>query len=81
MFLPLPSSLSGRPSKQSFEKYIELLKEDFNNLVQYREKTGSVRSSMPLALIQKALEDDDPFVVFDASLLASELLADQSLYH
>ena len=62
-----------------FQEYINFLRENFINLVEYREITGKVEPRLIQA--KKDLFDDDPFVVFNASLVATIAFADKSLYH
>jgi hypothetical protein len=66
-------------SAYSFQEYIVLLRENVTNLVQYREKTGTLEPS--LLKIRNDLFSEDPFVVFGASMAASVMLADQTIYH
>lgn len=63
----------------NFEEYIQFLREHFDDLVGYREKTGTL--GQELKLLRDDLFDEDPFVVFGASLLASYAFADKTLYH
>lgn len=63
----------------NFQEYIDFLKENVANLVQYREKTGTLETE--LLKVKADLEDDDPFIVFGASVLATAILADKSIYH
>lgn len=66
-------------NSQRFEDYIEYLRENVSNLVEYREMTGTVD---PNALqIKEDLFNEDPFIVFSASIAATLLLADRSIYH
>jgi hypothetical protein len=62
-----------------FEEYIKYLRENFVNLVEYRERTGTLEPNV--VQIKEALFNDDPFVVFSASLAATVVLADKSIYH
>jgi hypothetical protein len=62
-----------------FEEYIQYLRENLVNLVEYRERTGTLEANV--VQIKEALFNDDPFVVFSASLAASVVLADKSIYH
>jgi len=66
-------------SGYKFEEYIKYLRENFVNLVEYRERTGTLESNV--MHIKEALFNDDPFVVFNASLAATVVLADKSIYH
>lgn len=62
-----------------FGEYIEFLRENLSNLVEYRERTGTL--DLNVLQVKEDLFDDDPFVVFTASLAATVLLADKSIYH
>lgn len=64
---------------QKFEEYIEYLRENLVNLVQYREKTGTL--DIGVLQVKEDLFNEDPFVVFSASIAATLLLADKSIYH
>jgi len=62
-----------------FQDYINFLRENFANLVEYREITGTIEPKLIQA--KQDLFDDDPFVVFGASLIATIAFADKTLYH
>jgi hypothetical protein len=62
-----------------FEDYIQYLRENLANLVQYRERTGTLEPTV--LQVKEALFNDDPFIVFNASLAATAVLADRSIYH
>lgn len=62
-----------------FGDYIEYLRENLVNLVEYRERTGTLDSNV--LQVKEDLFDDDPFVVFTASIAATVILADKTLYH
>lgn len=62
-----------------YGEYIEFLRENLVNLVEYRERTGTIDPDV--VQIKEDLFDEDPFVVFTASIAASMLLADKSIYH
>lgn len=64
---------------QKFEEYIEYLRENLVNLVQYREKTGTLDPGV--LQVKEDLFNEDPFVVFSASIAATLLLSDKSIYH
>lgn len=70
-------TMLGTPYR--FEEYIKDLRENFVNLVEYRERTGTLEPSV--LHVKDALFNEDPFVVFSASLAATVILADKSLYH
>lgn len=63
----------------NFQEYIDFLRENVANLVQYRERTGTLE--FELLKVKADLNDDDPFIVFGASVMATALLADKSIYH
>lgn len=62
-----------------FEEYITFLRENFVNFVQYRERTGTLDPDM--MHIKEGLFNKDPFIVFSASLAATVVMADKSIYH
>ncbi len=62
-----------------FEEYIKLLRESFVNLVEYRERTGTLETNV--VQIKDALFNEDPFIVFSASVAATVVLADKYIYH
>jgi len=62
-----------------FEDYIKFLRENFVNLVEYRERTGTLDASV--LRIKEDLFDEDPFIVFNATLAATVVLSDKSIYH
>lgn len=66
-------------AKYGFQEYIDFLRENFVNLVEYREITGTIEPG--LTQTKKDLFNDDPFVVFGASLIATMAFADKNLYH
>jgi hypothetical protein len=66
--------------QRGFQEYIDFLRENFINLVEYREiATGTVEPKLLQA--KQDLFDDDPFIVFGASLVATIAFADKNLYH
>lgn len=78
--LKLPATWEGESANShKFEEYIKYLRENFVNLVEYRERTGTLEPNV--VQIKDALFNDDPFIVFSASLAATVVLADKSLYH
>ena len=66
-------------SSHRFEDYIKYLRDNFVNLVEYKERTGTLENSV--LEIKDALFDEDPFVVFSASLAATVIMSDKALYH
>lgn len=75
----IQSSRDNHFSKHSFEDYIQYLRENFTNLVEYRERTGTLEPGV--RKIKEALFNEDPFIVFSASLAATIVMADKSIYH
>lgn len=62
-----------------FEEYISFLRENINNLIEYKEITGNFE---PILLkIRDNLFDQDPFVVMGASIEASIAFSEANLYH
>ena len=64
---------------KQFGDYIDFLRENFGNLVEYKELTG--KSSASLLQTQADLFHEDPFVVFGASIVATAEFADNKIYH
>ncbi|MBT4963932.1 MAG: hypothetical protein HON32_07110 [Francisellaceae bacterium] len=64
---------------KKFGEYVQFLRENIGNLVEYREMTGS--SEPGLVKVKTDLFDEDPFVVFGATLLATAAFSDKTLYH
>jgi len=71
--------VNTQSTPQRFEDYIKHLRENFTNLVEYREITGTAEPTM--RQVKEALFNDDPFIVFSASIAATVILADKSIYH
>jgi len=67
------------PGYKLFEEYIQYLRESFVNLVEYRERTGTLEANV--VQIKEALFNEDPFIVFSASVAATVVLADKYIYH
>lgn len=59
--------------------HIEFLRNNFSYLVEYKTKTGQLHPIFNI--IQKDLFDEDPFVVYGASLIATLAFSDHNLYH
>jgi hypothetical protein len=59
--------------------HIEFLRNNFSYLVDYKAQTGQLHPIFQL--IQQDLFDEDPFVVYGASLMATLAFADRNLYH
>lgn len=68
-----------RNEEHRFQDYIQFLRENFANLITYREATGAPEPAW--SVVKKNLFDADPFVVFGASVLATAAFADKNLYH
>ena len=66
-------------TSKNFDEYIAFLRENFNNVIEYKERTGTLEPSV--LQIGDDLFDEDPFVVFSASIAAAAVLYDQALYH
>lgn len=66
-------------NSKKFEEYVKFLRDNIGNLVEYRELTGNFEPG--LAKVKNDLFDEDPFVVFGATLLATAAFADKKLYH
>ena len=62
-----------------FEEYIGFLRDNINNLIEYRECTGTLEPG--LLKIKNDLFNQDPFVVIGASVQATKAFADKNLYH
>ncbi|HEV2524575.1 MAG TPA: hypothetical protein PK583_06090 [Gammaproteobacteria bacterium] len=62
-----------------FDEYIQYLRESFVNLVEYRERTGTLEANV--VQIKEALFNEDPFIVFNASVAATVVLSDKFIYH
>jgi hypothetical protein len=62
-----------------FEDYIGFLRDNINNLIEYREATGTMEPN--LLKIRNDLFNQDPFVVIGASVQATKAFAADNLYH
>lgn len=62
-----------------FEDYIDFLRANIKNVIEYREATGT--SEPHLHDIMDGLFNKDPFVVVGASVQASKVFAAENLYH
>lgn len=62
-----------------FEEYIAFLREHFINLVEYHDCRGNPHPE--LNQVEADLFNEDPFVVYGASLIATAALADDKIYH
>jgi hypothetical protein len=70
-------------NSSNFQDYIAFLRDNFGNLVEYLEKAELVgKSSLAeLMKINKDLFDEDPFIMFDASMQASKAFSSGIFYH
>ena len=68
-----------QPSK-SFQDYLDFLRTSLDCILRYRRSTGKLPCKRLRGVI-KNLHDADPFVVFRASMKASQILADPNIYH
>jgi len=66
-------------AKYQFGEYISFLRENITNLVEYKQLTGSFDPE--LGQVEKDLFNEDPFVVFGATLEATLAFSDKRLYH
>ncbi len=62
-----------------FEDYIGFLRDNINNLIEYREATGTLEPN--LLKIRNDLFNQDPFVVIGASVQATKAFSAENLYH
>jgi len=67
----------------NFADYIAFLRENFGNLVEYLEQAELIGPSSlaELVRINQDLFNQDPFVMFDASMQASKAFANSAYYH
>ena len=72
-------TLSIQQGNYRFEDYIKYLRDNFVNLVEYRERTGTL--DVNILEIKEALFNEDPFIVFSATLAATVIMSDKGLYH
>ena len=66
-------------TSKNFDEYVTFLKENFNDVIEYRERTGTFEPN--LIQIGDDLFNEDPFVAFGATVAASIVLHDKALYH
>jgi len=62
-----------------FGDYIDFLRDNIGNLIEYRECTGTL--DQRLLQIKSDLFNPDPFVVIGASVQATKAFAEENLYH
>lgn len=65
--------------ERSFKEYMDFLSESMSVLEEYRARTGQFKT--PAKEVKEALQHGDPFVTYKATIAATMLLADNSLYH
>lgn len=65
--------------QQGFNEYLFFLRESMDNLSDYWHKVGHFNPH--IKDIRKALRHTDPFVIYKASIAATILLSDRSIYH
>ena len=66
-------------TNKNFDEYISFLRENILNLVEYKQCTGNLESN--LIQVKDDLFNEDPFIVFNASLAATVAFSDKTLYH
>lgn len=66
-------------TSRNFDEYISFLREHFGYVIEYRERTGTLQPEV--AEIAEDLFDEDPFVVFGATIAAAAVMQDKNLYH
>lgn len=62
-----------------FGDYIDFLRDNIGNLIEYKERTGNLDPR--LLQIQNGLFNEDPFVVIGASVQATKAFSEKTLYH
>lgn len=65
--------------QQSFNEYLFFLRETIDNLSDYWRKVGHFNPH--IKDIKKALHHADPFVMYKASIAATVMLSEKSIYH
>lgn len=63
----------------SFNDYLIFLRNSIKNLAEYWEKIG--HEDPHIKDISIGLHHQDPFIIYKASIAATLLLEDQSIYH
>ncbi len=66
-------------STTSFNEYLTFLRDSIKNLSEYWQKIG--HSNPYIKDICVGLNHQDPFIIYKASIAATLLLEDQSIYH
>lgn len=62
-----------------FGEYIDFLRDNIVNLIQYKESTGTMVPD--LLQLKQDLFNLDPFVVIGASVRATKVFEEKNLYH
>ena len=62
-----------------YQEYIDYLRENIDSLVCYHSYAGTITSD--LLQLKKELFHDDPFRLFDATIVASDIFAEKITYH
>ncbi len=70
---------SWNMSSCGFGEYIDFLRDNLINLIQYKESTGTFDPN--LLQLKHDLFNQDPFVVIGASVRATRVFAEKTLYH
>lgn len=65
--------------EQSFNDYLHFLRESIDYLAEYWQKIGY--DNPHIKDISAGLNHTDPFILYKASIAASLLLEDRSIYH
>lgn len=63
----------------TFNEYLTFLRASIENLVEYWQKIG--HENPHIKDIFMGLNHSDPFIIYKASIAASLLLEDKSIYH
>ena len=68
-----------KPEQHSFNEYLHFLRESIQNLEEYWQKIG--HRNPHIKDIHAGLNHIDPFIIYKASIAATLLLEDRSIYH
>jgi hypothetical protein len=63
----------------SFAEYIDFLRANITNLIEYKESTGTLNPN--LLKVRDGLSHPDPIVLINACEQASRAFAEKNLYH
>lgn len=66
-------------TQQSFGDYLVFLRESIKNLSDYWQLIG--RKNRHIEDIRAGLNHKDPFIIYKATMAATALLEDKSIYH